>query len=228
MAVISLKWFGGMIPRAGEQHLPPPHATEAENCSLYSGELRPLKKPALAHRFWSPTEADIFPPIIGPACIQYACDAYDAAIRASVPAVYYPMTGGLSETNAVSNPVPLGTEFYDQMGTNDPMVLTSSNSLSAFNVLGTPLYPDRCPGQGTSFTQDSLGADGWNLPLHGIVATGQGTVSVDFAIFGFTSGGGELIQLEWSTNNGGSPVPSRLEIITGNLANSVHVNVHTR
>jgi hypothetical protein len=80
MAVISLKWFGGMIPRAGEQHLPPPHATEAENCNLYSGELRPLNKPALAHRFWSPTEFDIFPPIIGPPCLIYDCSSYKDAI----------------------------------------------------------------------------------------------------------------------------------------------------
>jgi hypothetical protein len=68
MAVISLKWFGGMIPRAGERHLPPPHATEAENCNLYSGELRPLKKPALAHRFWQPLvvvdDPIVLPPII--------------------------------------------------------------------------------------------------------------------------------------------------------------------
>lgn len=56
MAIISLKWFGGMAPRRGEQHLPAPHATEAENVNLYSGELRPLKKPALAHKFCRPSD----------------------------------------------------------------------------------------------------------------------------------------------------------------------------
>lgn len=56
MARLSLKWFGGMIPRRGEQHLPAPHATEAENVNLYSGELRPLKKPARAHEFCRPED----------------------------------------------------------------------------------------------------------------------------------------------------------------------------
>lgn len=45
-----------MIPRRGEQHLPAPHATEAENVNLYSGELRPLKKPARAHEFCRPED----------------------------------------------------------------------------------------------------------------------------------------------------------------------------
>ena len=71
MSKLFLKWFGGMRPRMGDQHLTERrlqetgifrspqqnpdfevntgvHATEAENCNLYSGELRPLKKPALA------------------------------------------------------------------------------------------------------------------------------------------------------------------------------------
>ena len=56
MAFIALKWFGGMIPRRGRQHLPAPHATEAENCNLMSGELRPLKKPATAHVFCTPVD----------------------------------------------------------------------------------------------------------------------------------------------------------------------------
>lgn len=53
---IALKWFGGMIPRRGNQHLPAPHATEAENCNLYSGELRPLKQPALFYQFCRPDQ----------------------------------------------------------------------------------------------------------------------------------------------------------------------------
>ena len=65
MSLINLLWFGGMIPRAGEQHMPPPHASEAENTNLYSGELRPLHKPSLAHRFAAPGDDDFitFPPI---------------------------------------------------------------------------------------------------------------------------------------------------------------------
>lgn len=58
MALISLKWFGGMIPRRGEQHLPPYSATEAQNTDLYSGELRPLIKASLSHQFERPTSDD--------------------------------------------------------------------------------------------------------------------------------------------------------------------------
>lgn len=80
MSKLWMKWFGGMVPRRGEQHLTDKrleetgyfrqapvnpnfevesgiNATEAENCNLYSGELRPLHKPALAHRFCRPGDA---------------------------------------------------------------------------------------------------------------------------------------------------------------------------
>jgi len=80
MSKIFLKWFSGMRPRMGDQHLTNQrlaetgyfrapqrnpetealggqvHAVEAENCNLYSGELRPLKAPALAHTFCRPTD----------------------------------------------------------------------------------------------------------------------------------------------------------------------------
>ena len=46
----------------GNQHLKPPHATAAENCNLYSGELRPLKKPALAHQFCQPGDTCFLTP----------------------------------------------------------------------------------------------------------------------------------------------------------------------
>lgn len=88
MSRIFLKWFAGMIPRQGEQHLkaskiaetglfwePPQqrdeqlapqqvHATEAENCRLYSGELRPLNRPALAHAFARPGDRDFYAPTV--------------------------------------------------------------------------------------------------------------------------------------------------------------------
>ena len=136
MSKIWLKWFGGMVPRQGEQHLNPKrleetglfrrppvnpnveiergvHATEAENCNLYSGELRPLHKPALAHHFcqpgdecWHvpiPDDPSVPPPeppppppncvpvvITGqpgpPVCKYYACDAFDSALSGIVTA----------------------------------------------------------------------------------------------------------------------------------------------
>ena len=61
-----------MVPRVGEQHLDTPYATEAENTNLYSGELRPLHKPTLAHVFCQPGDACFYgpkdpePPIIVP------------------------------------------------------------------------------------------------------------------------------------------------------------------
>ena len=51
MATIVLKPFGGLVPRRGEQHLSSLHATVAVNAHLYSGELRPINGPALAHVF---------------------------------------------------------------------------------------------------------------------------------------------------------------------------------
>lgn len=51
-----------MVPRLGNQHLKPPHATEAENCNLYSGELRPLNRPALAHKFCEPGDTCFITP----------------------------------------------------------------------------------------------------------------------------------------------------------------------
>ncbi len=129
MSKIWLKEFGGMVPRIGEQHLSAqrriaetgyfpgrgqakdreimswPHATEAENCHLFSGELRPLKQPQLTHTFCRPDEecwrAPIpvdpsipppEPPEPPPGCVpvvitqqlplsdfckEYACDAVD-------------------------------------------------------------------------------------------------------------------------------------------------------
>ena len=95
MSRISLKWFGGMVPRRGEQHLPRSlHATEAENCNLYSGELRPLKKPSLSHQFcrpdedcWRsplpddpsvpPPEPPPEPPLCVPVAIESTSPAYD-------------------------------------------------------------------------------------------------------------------------------------------------------
>lgn len=61
-----------MVPRRGEQHLDSNHATDAENASLYSGELRPLNKPSLAHEFCKPDQPcfvspkPIVPPIVRP------------------------------------------------------------------------------------------------------------------------------------------------------------------
>ena len=60
MSSIIMEWFGGMIPRLGEEHLaqiggePNVFAVDAENTNLYSGELRPLVRPSLAHTFCSP------------------------------------------------------------------------------------------------------------------------------------------------------------------------------
>lgn len=86
MSNIFLKWFGGMIPRMGEQNLKKErmaetgffpsgmqprseslaprnvNATEAANVNLYSGELRPLTKPARAHEFARPGDDDFYAP----------------------------------------------------------------------------------------------------------------------------------------------------------------------
>ena len=66
MATIVLKVFGGMVPRRGGQHLEIVSAKDAENTLLYSGELRPLNRPALAHRFESPDDPGFQQPEVPP------------------------------------------------------------------------------------------------------------------------------------------------------------------
>lgn len=112
MSNITLKAFGGMVPRRGEQHLDTNHATDAENANLYSGELRPLNKPSLAHEFCKPDQPcfvspkpivppivrppipeDCIPPVIiqqpedvggegGTPCLEYDCAAYENYLEA--------------------------------------------------------------------------------------------------------------------------------------------------
>ena len=54
MSNIIIRPFGGMIPRRGDKHLPPHAASDAENCLLLSGELRPLHLPSLLAEFYPP------------------------------------------------------------------------------------------------------------------------------------------------------------------------------
>jgi hypothetical protein len=58
MSNIFLRVFGGMVPRRDDQYLEPHSATDAQNALLYSGELRPLKEPSLAHVFPGPTDPE--------------------------------------------------------------------------------------------------------------------------------------------------------------------------
>jgi hypothetical protein len=54
MTSIVIDEFGGMMPRYGEQELPQHASSDAENCLLLSGELRPLRKPQLIANFYPP------------------------------------------------------------------------------------------------------------------------------------------------------------------------------
>jgi hypothetical protein len=51
---IKLRGFGGMNPRRGDQRLPDNMASDAKNCLLLSGELRPLHSPSLMNDFYPP------------------------------------------------------------------------------------------------------------------------------------------------------------------------------
>jgi hypothetical protein len=117
MVALVLKVFGGMVPRRGEQHLDQINATDAENTLLYSGELRPLHRPALVHRFPKPGDTKFYaplePPSNGPPVIVdppdptvpptpepppttpgtglgYDCSAYHDAIMSLNPTAYWP------------------------------------------------------------------------------------------------------------------------------------------
>lgn len=52
MTSIVLEEFGGMLPRLGDEFLPDDKATDAENCILLSGELRPLHAPSKLEDFY--------------------------------------------------------------------------------------------------------------------------------------------------------------------------------
>jgi len=51
MTKITLQQFGGMLPRYGNQSIPPNAASIARNCRLLSGELQALKRPAVVQSF---------------------------------------------------------------------------------------------------------------------------------------------------------------------------------
>jgi len=54
MTTIVIRPFGGMVPRRGIKHLPHHSASQAVDCILLSGELRPLHSPALLMDFYPP------------------------------------------------------------------------------------------------------------------------------------------------------------------------------
>ena len=54
MTSIVIHEFGGMVPRSGDEFLPNEAASDAENCILLSGELRPLHAPTLLNNFYPP------------------------------------------------------------------------------------------------------------------------------------------------------------------------------
>jgi len=54
MTSIVIHEFGGMQPRVGDEFLPSEAASDAENCLLLSGELRPLHVPARIAEFYPP------------------------------------------------------------------------------------------------------------------------------------------------------------------------------
>lgn len=163
MSKIFLKWFGGMRPRQGDQHLIQQrleetgifrgatnpdreinqgiHATEAENCNLFSGELRPIKQPALAYQFCRPDEDCWRAPIpddpsippepppeppsctpvvitgqtpittLPPECNPYACDAMDIEWAAIANSV-----GGVSARTLESDITAVGQGASYQNG----------------------------------------------------------------------------------------------------------------
>lgn len=138
--MIFLKWFGGMIPRLGEQHLkaqriretgyfkspgsiprPPEveegmYATDAQNTDLYSGELRPMVVPSLAHTFTQPTAEDFIeepetppPPEPPPSgCIPVTITTHPTAPATLADGALLTLT---AETNSDATP-PVQYQWY--------------------------------------------------------------------------------------------------------------------
>lgn len=69
MTAIVIHEFGGMQPRIGDQYLATEAASDAENCLLLSGELRPLHAPSLLNIFYPGNShqrnTDLFQPELG-------------------------------------------------------------------------------------------------------------------------------------------------------------------
>lgn len=105
MAAIVMTVFGGMVPRRGEQHLEVVSASDAENTLLYSGELRALNRPSIAHRFAQPGDRNFVSPALPPgqqptvpgdpippdAELGYSASALHDKILELEPAGYWPM-----------------------------------------------------------------------------------------------------------------------------------------
>ena len=173
MSKIFLKWFGGMRPRMGDQHLSRRRltetgifaqpvqntdnemlseipATEAENCNLYSGELRPLRQPALAHRFCKPTDDCWRQPIPDDPSVP---PVEPPEPPDCVPAVIdYPVCGGnVYECDSLSNQLNLSFARHwpmsDAIGSGRVTdVIVGETLENRTNILyeQASLYPDVC------------------------------------------------------------------------------------
>ena len=126
MANIFVKWFGGMIPRRGEQLLGKPvrrggaakhvHSVEANNLDLDSGELRPLLEPQLETDFPLPGD-DAF---LAPPADDFSGDTSGSGGNG------FPSPGGCTPVAILTPPDPV---IY-----SDPSVVPATTT---FNVVVT-------------------------------------------------------------------------------------------
>jgi hypothetical protein len=135
-----------------------------------------------------------------PVCEVYACDSYDTAVRSLSPEVYYPMTGGLSDTSAISNPIGTGDYVWDQAADPEPTGLNNlivEGTGNNVNTLATgPL--DGCVETGTAFRVNDNDFDAVRLKTFRDITldsrSGDGTFTL---LNQSTTGSGILMSIQW-------------------------------
>lgn len=173
MASVVLRVFGGMVPRRGEQHLEVVSATEAENTRLYSGELRPLIKPALAHTFAEPSDPefnapdpdpDPEPPVETPG-LGYDPDAYCDAILALNPTGYWKFddaNGSLTIADSSGNANHLNVYGPEQQGEHAPFIDDNRTAwYSGSSLVTSPSVPPERIGLNSDELVPEGGASWW-------------------------------------------------------------------
>lgn len=175
MTSIVLKVFGGMVPRRGEQHLEMVSATEAENTRLYSGELRPLNKPALAHTFSQPDDPEFIqpptttlPPIDpeGPIPgLGYDPDAYCDVVLSLLPEGYWKFDdahGSGTIADYSGNGHHLTVYGAEQVGEQPPFIDDNRTSWqSQQGLVVSPATPPERIGLNNSDLVPEGGASWW-------------------------------------------------------------------
>lgn len=163
MTAIVIHEFGGMQPRIGDEFLATEAASDAENCLLLSGELRPLHAPSLLNIFYPGNShqrnTDLFqPPLEAP--LEGSLDTFVETTYGSQINVWIKGINGVnndaSTGSALANPTVGFTGIDPFVAESDPLVFAGRSLDSAggrgFNMQHIPVpgadYSPNNPSRG--------------------------------------------------------------------------------